>query len=98
MEYTIKWVEAKALQTNMVAIIASFLYELILADFGCPLMLVSDQGTHFINDTIEHLTTPFLFKHRMSTTYYPHQHLRCTMISFQLEYSLTNFLNWMKLD
>jgi hypothetical protein len=71
MEYTTKWVEAKALQTNTVAIIASFLYELILAHFGCPFMLVSDQGTHFINDTIEHLTTHFLFKHQMSTTYYP---------------------------
>jgi hypothetical protein len=34
-------------------------------------MLVNNQGVHFINDTIQILTTHFLFKHISSTTYYP---------------------------
>jgi hypothetical protein len=33
--------------------------------------LVSDQGVHFINATIEVMTTHFLMKHTNSTTYYP---------------------------
>jgi hypothetical protein len=53
LEYITKWVEA--LRTNMVTIIASFLYEFIFIHFGCPLMFVSDQGKHFINHTIEHI-------------------------------------------
>jgi hypothetical protein len=32
--------------------------------------MVSDQGVHFINDTIQILITYFLFRHTSSTTYY----------------------------
>ena len=38
---------------------------------GCPLELVSDQGTHFINELLEALTKTFHIKHRRATTYYP---------------------------
>jgi len=54
--YAIKWVEAKALKTNIVIVIAKFLYGYILTKFGCPLTIVKDQGVHFINDTIKHIT------------------------------------------
>jgi hypothetical protein len=54
--YATKWVEAKTLITNIVVVTSRLLYEYILIKFGCPLTIVIDQGIHFINDTIKHLT------------------------------------------
>ncbi len=46
-------------------------YEHIITHFGCPIHLVSDHKTHFINRTIEILTQEFMITHHKSTTYYP---------------------------
>jgi hypothetical protein len=42
-----------------------------LTTFRCPLTIITNQGIHFINDTIKHLTKQFLLKHVSCTTYYP---------------------------
>ncbi len=59
IDYVVKWVEAKALKTNTMAVIAIFLYECILTKFGCPLIIVTNQGVHFINDAIKYLINHF---------------------------------------
>ncbi len=56
IDYAIKWVEAKAFRTNIVVVTTKFLYEYILTRFGCPLTIVTNQGIHFIDDTIKYLT------------------------------------------
>jgi hypothetical protein len=57
--YATKWVEVRALHSNIAMVTTKFLYECILSRFGCPLILVSDQGMHFINDIISHLMNHF---------------------------------------
>jgi hypothetical protein len=47
--YATKWVEARTLRTNTIAVTVNFLYECILTKFGCPLIIVTYQGVHFIN-------------------------------------------------
>ena len=66
-----KWVEAKALRDNMVASIAKSLYEYIWCRFGCPIELISDQGSHFLNLVIHDLTYRYTVVHKKSTPYYP---------------------------
>jgi transposase InsO family protein len=70
-DYATKWVEARALKTNTAAVTAKFLYEQILSRYGCPLTLISDQGSHFLNEAIAYLVEYFLLQHWTSTTYYP---------------------------
>jgi hypothetical protein len=53
IDYAIKWVEAKALITNIVVVITKFLNAYILTKFKCPLIIIIDQGIHFINDKIK---------------------------------------------
>ncbi len=55
IDYAIKWVEVKALITNIVVAITRFLNVHILTRFKCPLIIVIDQGIHFINDKIKYL-------------------------------------------
>jgi hypothetical protein len=71
INYTTKWVEAKALCINIIVVMVKLIYKFILTQFGCLLILVSDQGTHFLNKAIEILTNHFLLRHTTLTTYYP---------------------------
>ena len=70
-DYSTKWVEARPTQKNNAATIAIFLFEEIMMLFGHPLELVSDKGTHFLNDVICDITTKYLINHRKTTPYNP---------------------------
>lgn len=42
---------------------ARFIFENITSRFGCPKSLTSDQGTHFINETISSFLQNFMIQH-----------------------------------
>jgi len=69
--YTTKWVDTKRLWNNIARSTTKFIYEHIITHFECPTHLVSDQGSHFMNNTIKILVAKFITHHK-STTYYPH--------------------------
>ena len=71
VEYVTKWVEAEPFNTCSSEISTKFIYENIITIFGCPLTLIGDQGSHFINKTIKALTNHFKIDHQRSTTYRP---------------------------
>jgi hypothetical protein len=70
-DYATKWVEARTLRINIIAITIKFLYDHILTRFGCSLTIFTDQGTHFINDVICYLTDHFILRHTNFIVYYP---------------------------
>lgn len=52
-------------------IAAKFLFEYVLMRFGCPNILMSDHGMHFLNEMINALTEEFHVYHQKSTPYHP---------------------------
>ena len=70
-EYLTKWPEARALPNAKAASVALFFYEDIICRHGCPKELLTDQGTHFVNELLRTMTERIGIKHRLSTAYHP---------------------------
>ncbi len=63
--------ETKALRTNTTIVTTKLLYDHILTWFDCPLTIIINQGTHFINDAICYQSDHFILKHTSSIVNYP---------------------------
>ncbi|XP_047978466.1 uncharacterized protein K02A2.6-like [Salvia hispanica] len=71
VDYVSKWIEAKATTTCESKEVAKFLKDNIFNRYGVPRAIISDQGTHFCNRTIEALMKKYDVHHRVSTPYHP---------------------------
>ena len=69
-DYAIKWVKDKATVKNDAHTTAKFLYENIFTRYGLPIEIVSDRGTHFLNEMIEYLLEEFMVIHKNSAPYH----------------------------
>jgi hypothetical protein len=58
-EYLTIWEKAAPLKYCSAETTTHFLFEQLITRFGCPSLLMSDQGTHFINSTIKSMTEEF---------------------------------------
>ncbi len=67
MDYFTKWPIAEALKKAMAKAVSSFVYRKVIYEHGCPEILQSDRGTHFVNRVIQDLTEKFRIKYRLSS-------------------------------
>jgi hypothetical protein len=70
-EYLTKWEKSAPIKDCSIETITHFLFEQGITRFGCPKILMSDQGTHFVNSTIKVMTKEFEVYHQKSTPYHP---------------------------
>ena len=70
-KYLTRWAKVAPEKYCSAETTSHFLFEQVITRFGCPRILISDQGTHFINSTIKAMTEEFDVYHQKSTPYHP---------------------------
>jgi len=71
IEYLTRWVEAAPVKDCTAKTTTRFIFENIISWFGCPRSITSDQGMHFLSETIETLLKTFMVQHNKSSSYHP---------------------------
>ena len=88
-DYLISWDEAHTVKDCSAKNSVNFIFEYILSRFGCQKILMSDQGSHFLNKTIEAVNEEFQVYHQKSTPYHPQENGTVEAFNKILENALT---------
>jgi transposase InsO family protein len=92
-KYLTRWAEATLVKDYNVETTTHFLFEKVITRFGCPRILMSEQGTHFINNTIKAMNEEFEVRHQKSTPYHPQENGTVEVFNKIIENALTKICN-----
>ena len=71
-DYLTRWVEEALIKDCTTMTTTRFLFKNVVTIFGSLNILMSDEGTYFINQTIRVMIKEFHIQHKRSTPYHPH--------------------------
>jgi hypothetical protein len=69
-QYLTRWTKVAPVKYCSAKTTTHFLFEQVITIFGCPRIMMSDQGTHYINNTIMAMIEDFEVYHQKSTSYH----------------------------
>lgn len=92
-KYLTRWAEAQPMKDCSADTMVRFIFKFILSRFGCPKILMSEKGSHFLNETIATLTEEFHIYHQKSTPYHPQVNGTIEAFNKSLENTLKKVCN-----
>ena len=92
-DYLTRWVEGTPIMDCTTVTAKIFLFENIVMWFGCPRILMSDQGNHFINHIVSALIEELQIQHKKSMPYHPLENRVVEDFNKTLEHALTKVCN-----
>jgi hypothetical protein len=93
MKYLKRWVEVAPVKHCSIETAKHFLFEEVITRFGCLRIFMSDQGTHFINNTIQAMLEEFEVHQKKITPYHPQGNGMVESFNKILENALTKICN-----
>jgi transposase InsO family protein len=90
IEYLNGWAKARPVKDCSATTTMHFIFDDIITRFGCPNILMSYQGTHSINKTVEALREEFAVHLQKNTPYHPKANGTVEAFNKILETTLTN--------
>jgi transposase InsO family protein len=93
IEYLTRWVEETLVKDCSTQTTTHFLFEQEITRFGCPKILMSGQGAHFINSTIRSMNEEFEVYHQKSIPYHPRENGIVEAFNKIFENALTKIYN-----
>ena len=98
MDYVFIWVEAIACPINDANTIVGFIQINILARFGAPKTIISDEGSHFANKLFAKLTSKYGVKHVMGLAYHPQSNGQTEISNREIKTILEKIVNESRKD
>jgi hypothetical protein len=92
-EHMTQWSKVVPIKDCTVETTACFVFKNVITRFGCPKVLMRNQGANFLNNTIQNLTQEFMIHHQKSTRYHPQANDTVEAFNKTLEHVLTKVCN-----
>ncbi|XP_022158810.1 protein NYNRIN-like [Momordica charantia] len=104
VNYVSKWVEEVACSSSDAKVVTKFLHKHIFTRFDVPRVVISDEGSHFINKAVASLLAKYNIRNKISTAYHPQLKRQAEISNREIKIIMekvvsTNRRDWaMKLD
>ncbi|KAL3690616.1 hypothetical protein R1sor_016925 [Riccia sorocarpa] len=71
VDYVTKWAEVQSVRHADARTTVRFIEDFIIARFGLPISITSDNGRHFVNQAMRHVMASYGIRQNFSTPYHP---------------------------